>query len=502
MPTIHNYLRSYPYKKHYWETDVYYNKNLQGYKQDFYGNVVDLVPVKVNSESVEMKRGRSATRTPPRRSRRIASMRTPARSRSSSVRARSRSSNASALSVLAGRRSGAGHVNRRAKVDVPFGKDKVTSVYKENASGHIKSNRKRRKRTSKRRHSGIKKSLSGPRCTVDFWQQYYVAGTIQGAIAAGSVQPIGQLSSNVNEYGVAMIPLFEDFQMNREFRVGENTSATSGPSGTGTGNFGFFDPPSWQTYAAGVKTTYGVDLIKNSELFVMDRYEVKMNITNVNDTKCHFQMTEWVCNDDSEIDFFTRATALYNTQYTQAGAGTVVTAEIPGAPSTGGAGGGNLFKQPEWHFGRIPDLKKFWKIGMVKEVMILEPGETKEVILKWKNLKWDFHKFYKMNYDATVAQFFHKNLSRFLVVQTRGMIGTDASVGNVGKSAFQPTVIQFLLQKTLVGHRADMLGVARKQYGGNIGPFLGSYKNVDQNEFITISAGPVSSTYEQLQNVS
>lgn len=337
-------------------------------------------------------------------------------------------------------------------------RSKVTSTYKmRKSSRRPPGGPKRRKRHTRRhKYTGPKKYIKGPTSRVDYWQLYFTNKD-------GTLVTNGQFGSNVNECGYAFIPLFEDRQMNAEFRVGESTALT--------GTVGFFDPPPVQTYAAGVKTTYGVNLIKSTEVFSIDYYNVKLYISNTGDTKVHLEIDEWICNEDCGIAVADRALQLFNTQQTQN------SAETPGEPQAGTVSVGNLFKILNFQMNKVPELKRYWKKGNIREVLTMEAGETKEVVMKFSKLKWDQHKFKNQSDSGILTDYFHKGLSRFIVLKTRGFVGVNE--GNInpafaGKSAFQPTQLNIILRKTLTGCRQNLLGWS-KQYAPNIFGFTEPY---------------------------
>lgn len=355
---------------------------------------------------------------------------------------------------------------------------------------------KKRKRTIKGHRKSkktIKKESHGIRATMRFHQRYYIDSGSNIQTQVGTIIGGPQLASQYNKQEMFAIPLFTESQMQSEFKTGESTA--------GSGTIGYLDPPVTLNYSAGAVNGTGLNLQKVSEVISIDKLTCKLFLSNLGDTKMEVNIQEWICNQESNKDFFWSATNLYNSQdcfQTYYPGGGVPVAEP------------NLLKDIDFNISKVPDLHRAWKKGSYKANLELLAGESLEQAIVFKNIRWDKQKFNKIS-DSAATYEYHRNMSRMIVVTFHGVYGYDvsASGGTAGTVQLQKTQLGFDVHKELTAHRVDLFGAMKRRYICNpqglidINPVVaGSTQTVTELDTTATTVGPVNLYNPQLYLVS
>lgn len=311
----------------------------------------------------------------------------------------------------------------------------------------------------------------GPKMTIELYQKYFLNTASTGVTT-------GILNSAFEEQAHAFLPLFVYSQMTQEFRINEATG--------GAGSLGILDPPGQEIYSGGVKTAYTMNWVKNTEQIVIDSLTFRLYLSNTADTKMKLRINEWVCNDSSNMDPVARATLLYNQQR--------CFDTSLGYPNAGNIASGNLFKQPPFSMGMVPEFGKFWKKGSFHKTIELLPGESLEVVIPYKKIMWNQAAILKES-DSSGPEEYQKGISRMIQLTTIGQVGYDASVAKV--AAFQATQLNFQCIKKLTAHRMDTWGRDKKNYQLNFSSNETNftYGGTAVTEAQVSVTGPVSSEF-------
>jgi hypothetical protein len=131
-----------------------------------------------------------------------------------------------------------------------------------------------------------------------------------------------------------------------------------------------------------------------------------------------------------------------------------------------------------------------------KRTMTLLPGETLDVPIVYKKIVWN-NEMYNEEAVGKVRFEYHKDVSRFIQISTRGHVGFDATANKV--SAFQGTSFNWQIMKQLTAYRQNVYGVPSKAYLVNTGAPTFTFAGSSVNEGQVAITGPV---YNQVLTVS
>lgn len=289
----------------------------------------------------------------------------------------------------------------------------------------------------------IVKYSHGPRTDVEFWQKYHLNTDNSGT--ATDVVQTGLIECDGDQLGHGFIPLLSDEVMASEFRTGED--AASNPN-----KFGILDPP--PDLNSGGAGAANVNLVKDREVICIDSMLCRLFISNNKDTKIMVWLVEWVCNESSDVNIVKRTVDQYNSQ------------EFFVANGTTPIAANNLFKQPNFLIGKVPNIQKYWKKGKFFKKIELKPGESIEVFIPFSKIYWNQGKFQKEDGANNDEYRYHRNLSRFIQISVRGQVGfVEATPGDdFGTSFFQKGGIQWQMSKKMKAHRIDRFGQEPRRY--------------------------------------
>lgn len=342
---------------------------------------------------------------------------------------------------------------KRAKSNVVGEQNKSVQIAKgRKEKGSGKGIMKHKKKSRKHKKHKIHQFMHAQKVT---WELYnkFSHDVVNGDLAYG-YEDIA-----ANEACHAFIPLFTDRAYNIDFKIGESTS--------GSGLSGILDPPPAFIEGSGAVNGYSHNFIKYNEAIMIDKMYFKLIIANTRQSRFRGFVQEWVCNKSSDIDLWTRATALYNNQPLTTSNTDPLVGGYVGEANLRGIAAANLFKHPEFSMAKVPGLSAFWRKGLYGKAFELDPGEELEVVIPFSKIYWDRMKFAVENEDNNAPFEYHRGISRFIQIKTLGTISRDTGANNT--TCFAAHGWNFIMTRRITAHRVDMWKPLAKTYYVNTG---------------------------------